>query len=130
MELKDFITSTIQSIQDSMVELRDNNDEMMINPTLKSANRDSEVVAVKGDLLPVTVVSFDVAVTEASSDKAGGGGGISVLPFKVEGSAELANSSNNTSRIKFDIRVALGTSGNSGPRRQRSEASSPRFSKV
>ncbi|MEH6647555.1 hypothetical protein [Sulfitobacter sp.] len=56
---------------------------------------------------PVTLVQFDVAVVERNSDKAGGKAGINIMPFKAEAGAEVSNAYNNSSRITFEIRLAL-----------------------
>ncbi len=50
-----------------------------------------------------SVVDFDVAVT--TSDTVGGGGGISILPFKAEGKVE--GRSETASRLRFAVTLRL-----------------------
>lgn len=102
MELKDFIESSIQSIIEATRNLAAKNDDTWINPS-KTSYKNLDAVTRDGQFVPITDVEFDVAVTEGSSDSAGGKLNIQVL----KAGGEVASNYSNVSRIKFSIRVAL-----------------------
>jgi hypothetical protein len=105
LELKEFIKATVQSIYEATSELADDNPGLQVNPAT-SMGSNAEVQYYDG-FAPVTLVQFDVAVVESNADKAGGKAGINIMPFKAEAGTEISNAYNNSSRITFEIRVAL-----------------------
>lgn len=108
MELKDFIKTTVQSIIDATEELIVENGESRaaINPFQKVIP-DHNVVQYYDGTVAVSVISFDVAVTEGSAKSGGGSGGINVAFAKIGADGTVAASTENISRVQFSMRVAL-----------------------
>ncbi|OOY07368.1 hypothetical protein BMI89_18015 [Thioclava sp. F36-7] len=104
MELKEFVKETLRSLQEASSELSD--EGIYVNPPTAVRNK-QDSVRVDGQNAPVTVVSFDVAVTETVADKAGAKAGIAILPIAAQASGEVSSATNNASRISFEIRVLL-----------------------
>lgn len=107
MELKEFIMESVNSIIEATRELSDQNSDALINPASERAPTGTDCVEVADKLVRVTSIEFDIAVSEASADKAGGGLKIQVLPIKVGADGEISNSMTSVSRLKFNYRVAL-----------------------
>lgn len=110
MELKEFIKDAISAIAEATTELQDELGPkgILINPP---TNGRDQTVFVEGDKRyyhrPVKEVEFDVALTvgKTSSGSAGAKVKIAILEANVGG--EMEGSSQQVSRLKFSIPLAL-----------------------
>ena len=109
MELKDFIKKTAQSIIDATSELILDNKEkgVVINPAIQSSAGAADVVCYYDGFVPVTAISFDVAVTEESEKSGSGGAKVKIATFEVGGDGKLSKIDTVVSRVAFDIRISL-----------------------
>lgn len=123
MELEVFIETTMQSMIDATSTLLDKNERkgVSINPFIRHASGENYVWYSDG-AMPVTEVSFDVAVTEGTAKSGEANGSIDVYFAKTGGKGTTSASNENVSRVQFTLRVALpGTdaSDNGRPYNQR-----------
>lgn len=123
MELKEFIKTTMQSIIDASSELIEQNSDgsALINPLQRSAE-DRNVVMFADGFVPITMVSFDVAITKGSEKAGGGGASVDVYFAKVGADGEVKASNENVSKVQFSLRAALPATS-SPPRNQRFDGS-------
>ena len=115
MTLQEFLSESLKSIINSVADLQDFAKEKnaIINPTRNHRKAmDSETMWMwrgKGEdgIRPVTKISFDVAVVVGSEENNKLGGGLSIQIFKASAETKNSDSNQTTSRISFDIDVAL-----------------------
>jgi hypothetical protein len=108
MELKDFIKTTVQSIIDATNELIDDNKETAatINP-IETNTYDGGVPHYSGMRLPVTELSFDVAITGGTSKTGKAGGSVDVYVAKLGADGQVSSKNENVSRVQFSMKVTL-----------------------
>ncbi|MFH6951441.1 hypothetical protein ACHRV6_23340 [Flavobacterium sp. FlaQc-51] len=114
MELDVFITETIKSISNGVINAQTfgNKNGVLVNPlrrlddrnVLQSIYEESKGVAYKRT---ITQIDFDVAVTVAAEDANKLGGGLKIQIFNANASSETSTTNQTTSRIKFQIDIAL-----------------------
>ncbi len=109
MELKDFVKATAQSIIDATQELISANigTGVLINPPASSVASSEDWVRLYDGFLPVTRISFDVAVTEESSKTGDLGGKIKVAVLEAGAGGKVSASDSKVSRIAFELRLSL-----------------------
>jgi hypothetical protein len=110
MELETFISETLTSIIKGVKNAQDFAKEngARINPVRFNAPDDQYVFFGKEDgKKPLSIISFDVAVSISKSDEDKIGGGIKVLAFDLSGKTKSTNQNEVVSRIKFDIGAVL-----------------------
>lgn len=110
MELKEFITQTLNNIVDGIADAQAHalEKQAMINPSCTVRSEETIVYhTVMGPAFTVQVIEFDIAVTVTDEDKSKGGIGVlsAVLNVGVQGEANKIN--NETSRVKFSIPVVF-----------------------
>jgi hypothetical protein len=103
MELKQFITTTLNDIFDGVAEAQKHAKETggSINPCSNSEHYSD----VDGYWFPVKDVDFDIAVTINEEGKVAGGGGVFTGVITVGTKAESNQTNNQSSRIKFSVPV-------------------------
>ncbi len=120
MELKDFISSTIEEIARGILEasnqLKDTNaivspHDFQINSQESQAfgrtkNKDYESPADEGTRV-VQKVEFDIAVMVDETDTTSAGAKISVLSIGLGGGMETASKTGTSSRISFTVPVVF-----------------------
>lgn len=108
MELKDFIKTTVQSIIDATNELIDDNQTTAstINP-IATSTYNGGVVHYADMRLPVTELSFDVAITGGASRTGKAGGSVDVYVAKLGADGEVSSKNENVSRVQFSLKVTL-----------------------
>lgn len=108
MELKDFIKTTVQSIIDATNELIDDNRQTAatINP-VETSTYDGGVAHYSGMKLPVTQLSFDVAITGGTSKSGKAGGSVDVYVARLGADGEVSSKNENVSRVQFSMKVTL-----------------------
>lgn len=96
MELKDFISGTIQQITDGILEG---------NKYVKAKSQTTEGVRSQ-----YTKINFDIGITNNEEHKGEFGGKISVVQvFNVGGSTSKHTNTSNQNRIQFEILIAVKT---------------------
>ena len=120
MELKDFISSTIEEIARGILtasdQLKDTN--AIVSPhNFKINSHDSQAFGrtknpdivdhVDGNTRVVQKVDFDIAVTVDEADKANAGAKISVLSIGLGAGVETESKTGTNSRIKFAVPVVF-----------------------
>lgn len=110
MELKDFIKDTIRAIAEATTELQDELSPkgILLNPP---TNGHDQAVFVEGDKRyhhrPVKDVEFDVALTVGKTGSGGAGAKVNIAIFEANVGGEIAGSSQQVSRLKFSVPLAL-----------------------
>ena len=113
MELEVFITETIKSITQGVINAQEFGKEngTIINPLGgfhdKFAEHSLSVRGNGGALKTITKIDFDVAVSVSSEDKTNVGGGLKIQIFNADASTASNLTNHTTSRIKFQIDVVL-----------------------
>jgi len=119
MELKDFISSTIEEISRGILgadeQLKDTNaivspHDFRINSENSQAFGRTRKESVRYEDIGTRVVQkvdFDIAVTVDESGKANAGAKISVLSIGLGGGVEKTTKSGTVSRIKFAVPVVF-----------------------
>ena len=113
MELKDFIKKTISSIIDATNELQEHysGTSVVINPPISSSDREKFMESDGQHIFRrIEDVTFDVAVTVDKETEAEVNGGIKIFSAQIGGSATHASRSEEVSRVKFSIPLALSRS--------------------
>jgi aromatic ring-opening dioxygenase LigB subunit len=120
MELKDFISSTIEEISRGILtageQLKDTN--AIVSPHDFKINSQSSqafgrtinpnlVDHVEGGTRVVQKVDFDIAVTIDEADKTNAGAKISVLSIGIGAGVETASKTGSISRIQFSVPVVF-----------------------
>lgn len=99
MELKEFISGTIQQITDGILE---GNKYVMTTSN-----------SVEGVRSQYTKIMFDIGVTVSEEDKGEIGSKVSVVEvFKIGGSKSKASHSTSENRISFEIFININTGKN------------------
>lgn len=120
MELKSFISSTIEEIARGVLAASENlaDTNAIVSPTdFKINSNDSQAFGRtksphredhlgKGTRV-VQKVDFDIAVTVDETDKTKAGGKISVLSIGLGGDLETSSKTGTNSRIRFSVPVVL-----------------------
>ncbi len=110
MELKDFIKTALTDIVNAIDEAQSEvGDKATIMPYGRKKDERGRDIGRKADF---TNIDFDIAVSSASGENATtkGKGGITVTGFAGIGlskGAEVTNSTENVSRIRFSIQIIL-----------------------
>ena len=120
MELKDFISSTIEEISRGIltasVQLKDTNaivsphDFMIYSQESQAFGRTKNPNIpdhVEGETRVVQKIDFDIAVTVDDSDKANAGAKISVLSIGIGAGVETTSKTGTNSRIQFSVPVVF-----------------------
>lgn len=116
MELKEFIKATITTIAESIEELNDEiGDKVMVNPKnidmIDRDGRNDKLVSVLAygaqgnikDARLIQEIEFNLAISEAKVNDAGGGLNIKVFSAEVN----KGNAKQNANTVKFTIPVAF-----------------------
>jgi hypothetical protein len=124
MELKDFIKDTIRAIAEATTELQDELGPkgILLNPP---TNGRDQSVFVEGDTRfyhrPVKDVEFDVALTVEKSGGGSAGAKVKIAIFEANLGGEMAGSSQQVSRLKFAVPLALRATDEEASNRAESE---------
>jgi Trypsin-co-occurring domain 2 len=110
LNLKEFITETISAIAEATSDLQAKyaSEGILINPPApQSGGPVYQPGSPNYTMRRVQNIQFDVAVTAASETAGGGKAGIKVLSMEIGGSGERTTSSEQVSRVKFEIPLTL-----------------------
>ncbi|KXI30439.1 trypco2 family protein [Paraglaciecola hydrolytica] len=120
MELKNFISSTIEEISRGILEASENlsDTNAIVSPKdFKINSKESQALGrTKPEHIPdhvekgtrvVQKIDFDIAVTVDETDKTKAGGKISVLSIGLGGDLETSSKTGTNSRIKFSVPIVL-----------------------
>ncbi|WP_341368364.1 hypothetical protein [Yoonia sp. BS5-3] len=110
MELKEFISETIAAIADATSELQSKyaDEQILINPPSAQSGSDVYLSGSRNyTMRRVQNISFDVAVTAATSKELGGKAGIRVLSLELGGDGTSAYSGEQVSRVSFAVPITL-----------------------
>jgi hypothetical protein len=110
MELKDFIKETITAIAQATIELQRElgSEGILVNPPTNGRDENTFVEADdRYHHRPVRDVEFDVALTVEKSGGSSAGVKAKVAIFEASVGGELSGSSQQVSRLKFTIPLAL-----------------------
>jgi len=116
MDLKQFITETIQSIVDATWELQLNYDHQpwggtVINPPVSASNQLLyQVENAAHSYRRIEIIEFDVAVSASEASDTGGKAGLRVWAAEVGVDGKKNSTSEKVSRVKFTIPIALSQS--------------------
>lgn len=110
MQLETFISETlisiIKGVKSAQYFAKDNG--ARINPVRFNAPDEQYVYFGKEEgKKPLSIISFDIAVSISKSDEDKVGGGIKVFAFDLTGKATSTNQNEVVSRIKFEIGAVL-----------------------
>ena len=109
MELREFVSLTLQQLIDGIAEAQGKVQTGEVNPKIWNYQREE---AAKLKILEsnagkwIHLVEFDVAVTVAEGTATKGGLGLVVGPVALGSSGQSSNQSSTVSRIKFEVPVA------------------------
>lgn len=124
MELKEFVSSTLTGIVEGVLDAQRKTCPLgaIISPGCmmneKGEHRMVVIERVNGKdsrSVAVSTISFDIAVVLSEKDGKKGGGGISVFNVRADGELKKEKSSENASRIKFDLNVSWPVADHKGP---------------
>lgn len=110
MELKDFIKDTIRAIAEATTELQDELSPkgILLNPP---TNGHDQTIFVEGDKRyhhrPVKEVEFDVALTVGKTGSGSAAAKVKIAILEANVGGELSGSSQQVSRLKFSVPLAL-----------------------
>jgi hypothetical protein len=110
MQLETFISETLISIINGVGNAQDKTKSTgaRINPIRFNAPDDQYVYFGEEEgKKPLSIISFDIAVTTSKSDEGKIGGGINVFSFDISGKKTSLDQNEVVSRIKFDIGAVL-----------------------
>ena len=110
MDLKDFISETITGIVEATSQLQEayENAGVLINPPVSVQERDLyEEGSTAHTYRRVEVVEFDVAVSASRETGGGGKAGLKILSVEAGVDGKHASKSENVSRVRFAIPIAL-----------------------
>ena len=115
MDLKQFITETVTSIVESTLELQRNYDRsvkgIVINPAVSGSN---ELLYQEDNIVysyrRIEVIEFDVAVSASEGADKGGKAGLKIWSAEVGLDGKRNVRSEEVSRVKFAIPIALSRS--------------------
>jgi hypothetical protein len=109
MDLKTFVTETINQIIDGVVaaQLHAEETNALVNPPIIKSPQDSTVEYVKGTNFVAERIEFDVAITTTEGDQSKGGLGIFIAAFGAGVRGETSYSSDIINRIRFSLFVML-----------------------
>ena len=111
MEIKDFISNTIEQISEGV---RDAHSKCchygtIVNPSVGDGGANDYYVGVQGKKWRVQTLDMDIAVTVTETADRGMGGKIGIASFGVGVNKEKGYSTANESRIRFSIPICLPT---------------------
>lgn len=114
MELKEFISETIQQISLSVTDAMNKCSELdvIVNPDITVGEDGNFFVPNKGNYSMerrVQILDMDIAITVTNASETSGGGkiGVSIFGASINSSGKSENT--NVSRVKFSIPVCLPT---------------------
>lgn len=113
MELDVFITETIKAISNGIINAQTFGKEngILVNPMGGFYDKFAEhVLLVRGGndgKKTITKIDFDIAVTASDEDSNKVGGGLKIQIFNADASTTTSTTNQTTSKIKFQINVAL-----------------------
>jgi len=115
MDLKQFITETVQSIVDATWELQIRYDHSLegtvINPPVSASNQLLyQVENAAHSYRRIEIIEFDVAVSASEASDSGGKAGLRVWAAEVGVDGKKNSTSEKVSRVKFTIPIALSQS--------------------
>ena len=112
MELKEFITGTITSICDAIIEMKDKyvDGEVIINPEKIEIGKDGNKLLRSDGWHYIQDIDFDISILAENTNGIEGSTGLKVFGFvSFGGTVENANLNQSTSRVKFKIPIAFPT---------------------
>jgi hypothetical protein len=113
IDLKDFMKAALQQITEAASEFQseqgENGATLMPAPSVTgtSDNITNSGFLPLGGRKYATIVNFDVAITVDESESASAGGGIKILPFRVEGETGATAAQSSASRIQFPVTLHI-----------------------
>ena len=112
MELKDFISETIQQISLGVKDAMEKCQEMdvIVNPDITIGSDGDYYVSEKKNVAMqrrVQVIDMDISIVVTSSAESNIGGKIGVSMLGVSGTSKEIDNTSNTNRVKFSIPVCL-----------------------
>lgn len=112
MELKDFISETIQQIslgvKDAMEKCQDM--DVIVNPDITIGTDGDYYIPEKKNIAMqrrVQVIDMDISVVVTASTENNIGGKIGISMLGVSGTSKEMDNTSNTNRVKFSIPVCL-----------------------
>lgn len=110
MELKDFISETIQQISLGVKDAMEKCQEMdvIVNPDITIGSDGDYYVSEKKNVAMqrrVQVIDMDISIVVTSSAESNIGGKIGVSMLGVSGTSKEIDNTSNTNRVKFSIPV-------------------------
>ena len=112
MELKDFISETIQQLSLGVKDAMEKCQEMdvIVNPDITIGSDGDYYVSEKKNVAMqrrVQVIDMDISIVVTSSAESNIGGKIGVSMLGVSGTSKEIDNTSNTNRVKFSIPVCL-----------------------
>ncbi|WP_321435906.1 hypothetical protein [uncultured Bacteroides sp.] len=112
MELKEFISETIQQIALGVKDAMDKCEELdiIVNPNITvGANGDYYIPKTGSTNMQrrVQLIDMDIAITVSESSEQNAGGGANIKILNVGGGIKEGKSTSNENRVKFSIPVCL-----------------------
>ena len=118
MELDEFITGTLKAIIKSVNDTKEfaELNGAIINPILMEREFDSNTTIWRKDgqdsRRSLTKLEFDIAITASNEEGSNVGGGLKIQIVNLGASTTNKETSQTSSRIKFNINIALPHQGN------------------
>ena len=110
MELKEFIETTVSAIVDASSGLQQKyqSDDVIVNPPSAQSGSDVYQAGSRNyTMRRVPNIEFDVALTVGSEQGGGGKAGIRVFAAELSGEAKQNSSSEQVSRVPFQVPITL-----------------------
>ena len=121
MDLKDFVKETVKAITLATHELQDELKDAgaIVNPpTTGSGNDTFQINGTNHTFRRVQNIEFDLALTTSSSTSGDGKAGMKIFVLEASAGASHARTSEEVSRVKFSIPLALPPSDQESANRQ------------
>src|SRR5260221_6926261 len=109
MELKDFVSATLQQIIDGVAAAQQHAGKAgaSVSPGQLTVTERPMLLWKRGGHEPVQLVEFDVAVSTSEAGEAKGGAGIFVGPVGIGAQSSSDTKSSAVNRIKFVVPLML-----------------------
>lgn len=127
MELKDFISETIQQISQGIVNAKEKCSELdvIVNPDITVGANGEYYIPEEKNISHISMqrrvqlLNMDIAVTVTEASETSGGGkiGVSILGANINSSGKSENT--NVSRVKFSIPVCFPVTNLCIPRKEK-----------
>lgn len=108
MNLKDFVTETLEQILEGVSKAKPKYGEGKVAPVLRDGDDDMKTLRTRDGGRSAFLVEFDVALSVTESSQTGAGGGLTVFSVaSMKAEKDQKTESSTVSRIKFSVPISF-----------------------